>query len=119
TPRMIRDGPSSCPWGPFSRLPVVLPGAGGGRLGSEQGAVGVSLDADVQAEHSRAVQLGGAVVIVVLGREGGERELAIRAVEKEGVAQGGGRFDAGERVGDVMGDRGFIHRSQLLTTRPR
>ena len=96
------------------------------QLGAKQGAIGLLANADVQPEDARPIELGGAVEIaIVFGDDRGEREparrrqLTSRVVAKEGIAPGdfgsptlaGGDDDinARKRVGDVLGDRGFVH----------
>src|SRR5262249_3363745 len=105
-----------------------------GRLRAKPGAIGLFADADVQAEHSRAMKVRRAVKIaIVLGHDGGKGESALRlevaigVVDEECVAPGDLRaaacvrgldeIDTGKRDGDVSGARGFVHRPRLLVMR--
>lgn len=70
--------------------------------------------ADVQAENTRPVKIRDTVILVVYGGNGRERQLAIRPVEKERVAQISRGFDARKRVHDVVCNTFFVHSLSCL-----
>jgi hypothetical protein len=62
-----------------------------------------------------AGQIRDTVILVVCGGNGRERQLAIRPVEKERVAQIGRGFDARKRVNDVVCNTFFVYSLPCLS----